>query len=231
MILAIVAVGKNYIFNAKQYLPKYIENGWDVRLLTDEPQEFPGIKTYEYENKVFSYIDKLLFPLRLVEKLKEPVLYVDADWFQFISDELILNFKPTNEILYWGNWPNGKYFPSIEQEYFEPLINYFKKSGFVSDDLILMIEYLYYFPYIDNISNVIHDLERIKPVLEYQSIIKRTYFYPNIGNGEGVALSYVLHKNNIPTNLFESKYFLEENKESSTKKYQIIESYKREFSF
>lgn len=216
MILAIVAVGKNYIFNAKQYLPKYIENGWDVRVLTDEPQSFPGIKTYEYPNKVFSYMDKLLFPLRLVEKLKQSALYVDADWLQFISDELIVNFKETEEVLYYGNWPHGKYFQSIEQEYFEPLISYFKKNEFIPDELILMIEYLYYFPHINNISSVIHDLERIKPVLEYQSIIKKTYFYPNIGNGEGIALSYALHKNNVPTDLFQSKYFLEEDKESET---------------
>lgn len=212
MILAVVAVGKNYIFNAKQYLPKYIKNGWDVRVLTDEPHEFIGTKTYEYTNKIFSYMDKLLFPLRLVEKLKQPVLYVDADWFQFISNELIANFKPADEVLYYGNWPNGKYFSNIDQEYFKPLITYFKKNEFIPDELILMIEYLYYFPYINNISNVIHDLERIKPVLEYQSIINKTYFYPNIGNGEGVGLSYVLHKNNVPTNLFQSNYFLEENK-------------------
>lgn len=209
MILAIVAVGKNYIFNAKLYLPKYIENRWDVRILTDEPDAFPGMQTYEYTNKVFSYMDKLLFPLRLVEKLKQPVLYIDADWLQFISDELIANFKPTSEVLYYGTWPHGKYFPSIEQEYFEPLITYFKKTKFIPDKLILMIEYLYYFPYINNISNVIHDLERIKPIFEYQSIVKRTYFYPNIGNGEGIALSYVLHKNTVPTNLFRSNYFLE----------------------
>ena len=58
---------------------------------------------------------------------------------------------------------------------------------------------------------VIYDLERIKPILEYQSIIKKAYYYPNIGNAEGAALSYVLYKNNIPINLFQSKYFLKGN--------------------
>jgi hypothetical protein len=48
-----------------------------------------------------------------------------------------------------------------------------------------------------------------KPIFEYQSIIKKTYYYPGIGNGEGVALSYILQKNNIPIDLFQSKYFLE----------------------
>lgn len=209
MILAIVAVGKKYILKASQHIPKYTQSGWDVRVLTDEPDSFPSLKTYEYTNKVFSYVDKLLFPLRLVEKLKQPVLYIDADCFDFISNELVQNFKPTNEVLYYGNWPEGKYFSDTDLEYFNPLITHFKEIEYDYNQLPLMIEYLHYFPYFNNITNVIYDLERIKPIFEYQSIIKKTYYYPGIGNGEGVALSYVLQKNNIPIDLFQSKYFLE----------------------
>lgn len=211
MILAIVAVGKKYISKVKQHIPKYTQNGWDVRILTDEPDSFLDLKTYKYSNKVFSFVDKLLFPLRLVEEHKESVLYIDADWFEFISNELILNFKPTNEVLYFGTFSNGKYLSDINSDYFEPLINYFKKNEFDYNKLLLMVEYLYQFPYTNNISDVIYDLERIKPILEYQSIIKKTYYYPNIGNAEGAALSYVLYKNNIPINLFQSKYFLKGN--------------------
>jgi hypothetical protein len=211
MILAIVAVGKKYISKVKQHIPKYTQNGWDVRILTDEPDSFLNLKTYKYSNKVFSFVDKLLFPLRLVEEHKESVLYIDADWLEFISNELILNFKPTNEVLYFGTFSNGKYLSDINSDYFEPLINYFKKNEFDYNKLLLMVEYLYQFPYTNNISDVIYDLERIKPILEYQSIIKKTYYYPNIGNAEGAALSYVLYKNNIPINLFQSKYFLKGN--------------------
>ena len=211
MILAIVAVGKKYISKVKQHIPKYTQNGWDVRILTDEPDSFFDLKTYKYSNKVFSFVDKLLFPLRLVEEHKESVLYIDADWFEFISNELILNFKPTNEVLYFGTFSNGKYLSDINSDYFEPLINYFKKNEFDYNKLLLMVEYLYQFPYTNKISDVIYDLERIKPILEYQSIIKKTYYYPNIGNAEGAALSYVLYKNNIPINLFQSKYFLKGN--------------------
>jgi len=209
MILAIVAVGKKYIFKANQHIPKYTQCGWDVRILTDEPESFPNLKTYDYTNKIFSYIDKLLFPLRLVEKLKQPVLYVDADCFDFISNELIQNFKPTNKVLYYGNWPEGQYLSDTDLEYFKPLISYFREIEFDYTQLQLIIEYLHYFPYFNNITNVIYDLERIKPIFEYQSIIKKTYYYPGIGNGEGVALSYVLQKNCIPIDLFQSKYFLE----------------------
>jgi len=211
MILAIVVVGKKYIPKVKPYLSKYIENGWDIRILTDEPHSFPNIKTYKYSNKIFSFIDKLLFPLRLVEELNESVLYIDADWFEYVSDELILNFKPTNEVLYYGSWPDYKYISGDLIEYFEPLLEFFKENGFDYSELPLMIEYIHYFPYLDNISDIIYDLERIKPIFEYQSIINKTSYYPNIGNGEGAALSYILHKNNVPFNLFPSKYFLEGN--------------------
>jgi hypothetical protein len=211
MILTIVAVGDKYISKVKQYLPKYLQNGWDVRILTNEPNSFTNLKTYKYPNKVFSYIDKLLFPLRLVEELKQPALYIDADCLDFISDELITNFKSTNEVLYFGGWPEGKYFSDTNLKYFEPLITYFKQIGFEYNQLPLMIEYLHYFPYVENISDIIYDLERIKPIFEYQSVIKKTYYYPGIGNGEGVALSYILHKNNVPINLFQSNYFLKGN--------------------
>ena len=166
MILAIVAVGKKYISKVKQHIPKYTQNGWDVRILTDEPDSFLDLKTYKYSNKVFSFVDKLLFPLRLVEEHKESVLYIDADWFEFISNELILNFKPTNEVLYFGTFPNGKYLSDINSDYFEPLKNYFKINEFDYNKLLLMVEYLYQFPYTNNISDVIYDLERIKPILE-----------------------------------------------------------------
>jgi hypothetical protein len=211
MILTIVAVGKKYINKVTPHLSKFIENGWDIIILTDEPHLFPNLKTYKYSNKVFSFIDKLLFPLRLVEELKVPVLYIDADWFDFISNELILNFEPKNEFLYFGSWPEGKYLGDTNFHYFEPLITFFKKNGFEYSQLPLMIEYLLYFPYVSNIEDILYDLERIKPVFEYQSILNKTYYYPGIGNGEGVALAYTLHKNNVPIDLFPSKYFLEGN--------------------
>lgn len=212
MLLAIVAVGKKYIDNIQSHLPKYIENGWDIRILTDNCDSFPTIKTYEYKNKVFSYIDKLLFSLKLVEEERQPVLYIDADWFEHISDTLITNFKESKEVLYFGNWPTGRYFSNNHIEYFKPLIDYFKDYGFDYTKLETTIEYLYYFPYTSKIKTIIYDLERIKPIFDYQSIVKRTHFYPNIGNGEGLALSYILYKNNIPIKIFESKYFLENAK-------------------
>ena len=211
MILTIVAVGKKYINKVTPHLSKFIKNGWDIRILTDEPHLFPNLKTYKYSNKVFSFIDKLLFPLRLVEELKVPVLYIDADWFDFISNELILNFEPKNEFLYFGSWPEGKYLGDTNFNYFEPLITFFKKIGFDYGQLPLMIEYLFYFPYVTNIEDILYDLERIKPIFEYQSILNKTYYHPNIGNGEGVALAYSLYKNNVQIDLFPSKYFLEGN--------------------
>jgi hypothetical protein len=211
MILTVVAVGRKYIVKVKQHLPKYLQNGWDIRVLTDEPDLFPNLKTYKYSNKVFSFIDKLLFPLRLVEELKQPVLYIDADWIDSVSNELIFNFTPTNSVLYYGGWPDGKYFSDIESAYFEPLTRFFEKNGIEYRELLLMMEYLFFFPYINNISNIIYDLERIKPIFEYQSVMEKTYYHPSIGNGEGVALSFVLSKNHVPIDLFQSKYFLEGN--------------------
>ena len=209
MILAIVAVGTKYVQKVTPHLSKFLEKGWEIKILTDKPNLFLNLETHKYPNKIFSYLDKLLFPLKLVEESKESVMYIDADCFDLISDELISNFKPTKEVLYFGNWPEGKNISDIDLEYFEPFINYLNNNQFDYKKLPLIIEYLHYFPYFENISNVIYDLEKVKPIFEYQSIIQKTYYYPNVGNGEGVALAYTLSKNNIPMNLFPSKYFLE----------------------
>jgi hypothetical protein len=52
-ILTIVAVGDKYISKVKQYLPKYLQNGWDVRVLTNEPNSFTNVKTYKYPKLTF----------------------------------------------------------------------------------------------------------------------------------------------------------------------------------
>ena len=142
MILAIVAVGTKYVQKVTPHLSKFIENGWDIRVLSDQPHLFPNLKTHKYPSKIFSYIDKLLFPLRLVEELEQSVMYIDADCFDFISDELILNFEPTKEVLYF----DLKNF-MIKLFFFINLYTFFK----VAEDMVLIFKPT---QIIDNIKNL-----------------------------------------------------------------------------
>ena len=103
MVLSVVAVGEQYINNCLPYLDKFKNNGYDIKILTDKPEKFIGYDTQLYENKIFSYFDKLLFSLRLVEKYNTDVLYIDSDWIQNVNDVFIKNFNGSNNVLYYDN--------------------------------------------------------------------------------------------------------------------------------
>jgi hypothetical protein len=198
MILSIVAFGDQYIDNVTPHISKFIDNGWNVHILTNNPTKFKVGTTHYYPNKIFSYFDKLLFPLRLVETHKDSVLYVDADWIQNLNQDFIKNFKGSDEFLYLYGWPNGDYFEDyINDNYFTKIIDFWDKVGFDYSKLPTILEWFYFIPTHEQISNIIYDVEKIKPVFEYSSFYYDSA-YPGIGNGEGLGLSYILKKYNIP---------------------------------
>ena len=47
-------------------------------------------------------------------------------------------------------------------------------------------------------NKILRDLELIKPIFEIMSLIDEKKTHKGIGNGESVALSFVLKLNNIP---------------------------------
>jgi hypothetical protein len=202
MILSLVSVGEKYIDHCLPHVERFKNSGWEVHILTDNPNRFSGCEVKLYENKIFSYFDKILFTLRLSEKFKEGVLFVDSDWIHNISDEFISTFKGSDKFLYYDNWPNGETFKDyIKDPYFFNQQRFWEKNNFIYDNLITILEWVFYIPHTTKISDIIYDLEHIKPVFEYNSVMVDAG-YSGIGNGEGLGLSYSLHKNNIKIKKF-----------------------------
>ena len=203
MILSLVAVGEKYVEHCKPFISNFINGGWEVHVLTDQPHRFDGCKTETYHKKIFSYFDKLLFTLRLSEEHHEDVLYIDADWIHNISVDFPQNFKKSKNVLYYTSWPNGDTFENYKNDpYFSNLINYWDKNNFTYSNLKTIMEWIIYIPHSDKIGDLIYDIEHIKPIFEYNSVITDTG-YSGIGNGEGMALSYALNKNKIPIKKFD----------------------------
>ena len=201
MILSLVAVGEEYIKNCKPFIQKFMVFGWDVHVLTDQPEEFE-CNTEKYQNKIFSYFDKLLFTLRLGERYKQDVLFIDADWIHNISDNLPKYLEKSDHFMYYVSWPNGETFDDyIDDPYFINLIRYWDKNNFDYHNLPTIMEWIFFMPYTNKISNLLYDIEHIKPIFEYNSVTVDTG-YKGIGNGEGLALSYVLSKHKIPIKKF-----------------------------
>jgi hypothetical protein len=74
------------------------------------------------------------------------------------------------------------------------------------EDIITIQEFMFYLPYLNNISDIIYDTEKVKPIFEYMSVLTETKF-GGIGSSEGLGLSYVIYKNGLLADKFDKKYF------------------------
>ena len=203
-ILTLISVGKKYTDACLPHIQSFLDNDWDVRVLTDTPIQFNGCTTYEYPNKVFSYFDKLLFPLRISEKEKKGILFIDADELHKFTHLAKNDFRSNRDFIvfeYWL-WFNNQSlyvwdkFTTHFDGYFNTIKSYWDSIGYDYSNLTTMWEGIYYYPHSDKTNELLKDIELIKPVFEYMSLIGK-FPYSGIGNGEGLALSYCLDKNNI----------------------------------
>lgn len=218
MILTLVSIGSGYSDKSDEMtdqINRFKNGGWDIKLLTDKPENFPLVKTYKYQNKIFSYFDKMLFPLRIMEETKRDVVYIDHDFLINMSDAFVNEFKGYDKFIYhenwqkWNdenkNWDPWKYFGDYHLDYFNPLIDYWKKQNYDYKKILTIRECFLYFPFMENVGEIIYEIEKIKPVFEYLSVIGESKF-KGYGCSEGLALYTILEKYNIPMELFVDDY-------------------------
>lgn len=209
MILTLVLVGDEHINDARPYIRLFSSKGWIVEILTDQPEKLKGIgydniNLHQYNEKIFSYFNKLIFPIQISKKYKSGVLYIDSSLLFATPKTFIESFKNTDSFLYYKNWPNGEKLNDYKDDiYFSKIIDYFIAENVEKyEDLITILEWIYYIPYYENkVDQLLYDIEKIKPIFEYTSVIFKPH-YNGIGNAEGLALSYILNKNLIPLDKF-----------------------------
>ncbi len=201
-ILAIVAVGKDYADSAIEVIERFKTSRWEIHVLTDDERIFnydAYCKVEFYRGKIFSYFDKMLFVLRCVEESNWGVLYVDVDRVREYTMNFLDLFSESKEVTilnYWHGENRGFKENYAEGIHFVPMISYCEQNG-IDYDVDTISEEIFYIPNLSNIGQIIYDVERLRPVFEYQSLISisTNKYYPNIGNAEGLALSIALKKN------------------------------------
>lgn len=194
MMFTFVAVGKKYIDSLNEFFKKNESFKKMSIVLTNEPHSFENVKTLHYVNKVFSYFDKLLFPLRICEEYKENVLYIDCDELYDMNLTSLIEKIEEREssVLYTINWP-----PKTLNKLNDKRWELFKKMVTIDhNDIETIKENVLFFPKTLPVGKIIHELELLKPIFETMSILEEKT-YGEIGSGEGLALSYVLKMNNI----------------------------------
>jgi hypothetical protein len=221
MILAIVCVGESYKDEPIKILSdieRFINNGWEVNILTDNPNAFPIGKVHLYKNKIFSYVDKLLFTFNLIKDRKESVVYVDHNWLSNLNDTFISEFEKTNDIIYFEHWgvlnenglwdPIWKKFNDYSIEYFKDLIEYFNYIEYDYSNLITIRECFLHIPYSELIDEYLIEIEKIKPVLEYIGIKANKGVCSSYGKSEGLALAIIIDKFKLNIAQLDSKYLV-----------------------
>ena len=196
--ICVVAIKDHYRNCLASELKRLRDYGWTIHVLTDDSTNFHDHNYELYPYTIFSYIDKILFPIRTSINLKQSVLSVDADRVRDLSDEFLDIGVQSNNFLYLQKWPAAEYlgFYVYGDSYFDILLEYFISKNFNYDKLPCILEQIFYIPYFPELHKTRLDIEHLKPILEYISIL-HDFPYPGIGNGEGVALSYGIKNNNF----------------------------------
>ena len=210
MIFATAAVGtiSSTSLIANQY--PWVSRNLDVHILTDRVDNFKKVSTpHYYGNKIWSYFDKLLFIVNLAAKYNTDVFYSDADKIGAITSTFYTDFEGSKNILVKGTWE--QFTPEwadikYKGDYWKPFVKFLEKSKIHPSNCPALCEQHIYIPKNLDYHSVLLDLEIVKPVLEYSSIVGENK-YTGIGSGEGAGLGYALLKNNLTVDFFDSGYF------------------------
>ena len=211
-ILTLTAVGEHYIKSAQTHLHKFKLADWDVHILTDTPEEFPEFKTYLYTNTVFSYFDKLLFSFRVLKEQKKGVVSLDADKLFLISDKFINTQHDYPEFRYYSINRWAPYFNHLQDNgAWNIIYKYFKYLDMETGNIKNFWEEVFYFPYnIFENRQINVDIETLKPIFEYRSIIDG-WSRPSLGEGEGIAIGFLIEKYGLDHLQFECEVFPNNN--------------------
>jgi len=191
-----MCIGKELVFDWKKDVTAF-NNFKKLNILTDCSGWFIS-DTYEYKKKEFSYYDKLIFLLDLMESKRKRITYIDVDKLQYYGnidydDESCYVYNITSTPIHLSN-----VFESTRKEIHNHL-NIKNESDIYAQEALISL------PYTSEFENIKKDIIELQPIVErnfgnrkWNSPKLNRYSRHGIGYGEGSALTAVLLKYNIP---------------------------------
>lgn len=178
---------------------------WDICVLTNRPDEFKhAFYVEEYKDFIFSYVHTITFALRSSIKFKREGFLIDADDLEKLTEEFCNNHHVYNNIHAAEYWPTSM----KEVKKTELGLNLQRYATEVDIDILELnpiSERVIYFPYSPRLVDVLYEVERTKPIMEYTSLFNHDFGY--IGNGPGLALSLALKRHGMEVQIFENNPF------------------------
>ncbi len=199
----IVAVSDFYISELQKNWDKLKD--WDVCVLTNKPEEFPNaFYVEEYKDFIFSYVQKITFALRTLIKFKRDGLLIDSDNLVGLPKSFFNKHHTYDHIQAVEYW-NISIKELKKSELFINLQRFAKEFDVDLTKVKPISENIIYFPYTPLLVDILYDVERTKPIVEYTSLFNNDFGY--LGHGEGLALSLVLKKHEVEVEIFKNNPF------------------------
>ena len=193
---ATMCIGKELAFDWNKDITSF-SNFKKINILTDCSEWFIS-DTYEYKKKEFSYYDKLIFLMDLMESKRKRITYIDVDKLQYYGnidydDESCYVYNITSTPIHLSN-----VFESTRKEIHNHLNIKNESDIYVQEALISL-------PYTSEFENIKKDIIELQPIVErnfsnraWKNQKLNRYSRHGICYGEGSALTAVLLKYNIP---------------------------------
>ena len=163
-------------------------------------------KILPYDRSIWSYVDKVYRSFKLAMETNQSVLYVDFN--KFIKHQSIIynEIPKPDHFLFHSHWDIHPTDLCRLKEW-EPVRDYLRYKMVVCEELKPYLEEVFYIPRWEVSSDILKEIELFKPILEYSSYIGGyPYKSPNgkinVGNGEGVILSYLMERFKLPHSTF-----------------------------
>lgn len=198
-IISLVAVGDFYVEEIKSVYEKLKTKGFNIKILTNNPEIFDVKDIVIYQKSNFNYFDKLFFSLELINTYNKSVIYFDGSAEIDIEKLIQICNKEDYHFIYTENWPEGNFFNYKHEKCFRFLLEYLDYRKIPLNDYTTILEKVMVFNKDINHKLIKSELEKIQPVFDFISLMNdMTYTKPFvIGGAEGLALSIVLTNNQI----------------------------------
>lgn len=192
--LIVTSVGDFYNKEVLKFINTEYSKNFKLFLLTDNPKLFDNSNTTFYYKNVFSYFEKFLFGLKILNQLQQGGFIWDADELHTLETDIGRYDTNDESIQFAGYWNEDGKFRSILEN--EP--NYWGFFGeLITDDVdfYTIQEDKIWFPKNDYTEFLSHFESLHIPFIV--NSIKNGKHKNGVGNGEGVALGYSLFKTNL----------------------------------
>lgn len=196
--LVVTSVGDFYNKEVLNFINREYSKNFNLFLLTDNPKQFNNLNTTFYYKGVFSYFDKFLFGLKILNQLKEGGFIWDADELHTIQTDINRYDMSDDSIQFAGHWDeHGKFDSILKKEpnywkFFEDLI---KSENDSHPDFYTIQEDKIWFPKNDY-TEFLNCFEGLHIPFMVNSIKHGTH-KNGVANGEGIALGYSIFKTNM----------------------------------